>query len=102
MRVDRFLKIVGIFKSREQARKACKEGFVRINGIAVKPSREVVAGEVVEVEIPVRRVRFRILALPKGNIPKKDREKYIEIIEDRRIKPHETSGFWDTLPGEEL
>ena len=102
MRIDKYLKLVGAFKSREQARKACNEGFVRVNGEKVKPSRSVSVGEVIEIETPVRLLKLRVLAIPKGNVSKKDRLKFAEIMEDRHIKPHETSGFWDELPGEEL
>ena len=47
VRIDSFLWAVRIFKSRSLASDACKKGRVTINSQSVKPSRLVVAGDVI-------------------------------------------------------
>lgn len=56
MRVDKWLWTARVFKTRGLAAEAVKGGRVHINGVAVKPSRELSAGDELEVSIgPVRR-----------------------------------------------
>jgi ribosome-associated heat shock protein Hsp15 len=56
MRVDKWLWTARLFKTRGLAAEAVKGGRVHVNGLAVKPSREVAAGDELEVTLgPVRR-----------------------------------------------
>ncbi len=50
VRVDKWIWAVRIFKSRSQATDACKSGKVSINGIAIKPSRIIDVGDIIEVK----------------------------------------------------
>ena len=49
IRIDKWLWAVRLFKTRTQASDACKGGKVRMDGVNLKPSREVKAGDVLEV-----------------------------------------------------
>ncbi|MBR1389380.1 MAG: RNA-binding S4 domain-containing protein [Prevotella sp.] len=60
-RIDKWLWASRIFKTRSIAADACKNGRVTINGVAVKPSHTVKAGEVVAVRKPPVTYSFRIL-----------------------------------------
>jgi ribosome-associated heat shock protein Hsp15 len=56
MRVDKWLWTARLYKTRGQAAGAIKGGRVHVNGVAVKPSREVAPGDELELTIgPVRR-----------------------------------------------
>jgi ribosome-associated heat shock protein Hsp15 len=56
MRVDKWLWTSRLVKTRSLATDAAKGGRVHVNGVAVKPSREVVAGDELELTLgPVRR-----------------------------------------------
>jgi ribosome-associated heat shock protein Hsp15 len=59
MRVDKWLWTARLFKTRTSAADAVKGGRVHINGVAVKPSREVEVGD--ELEITVGRVRRTVI-----------------------------------------
>ena len=63
VRMDKYLWSVRIFKTRSEAAEACKKGKVKIDGMAVKPSREVKVGDVMEVRKNPITHRFRVLAL---------------------------------------
>lgn len=56
MRVDKWLWTARLFKTRSMATEAVKGGRVHVNGVAVKPGREVRVGDELQVTLgPVRR-----------------------------------------------
>lgn len=56
MRIDRWLWTARLFKTRSLAAQAVRGGRVHVNGVAVKPGREVRIGDELEVTVgPVRR-----------------------------------------------
>ncbi|MCH5308640.1 MAG: RNA-binding S4 domain-containing protein [Prevotella sp.] len=60
-RIDKWLWAARIFKTRSIAADACKNGRVTINGINVKPSHMVKAGETVNVRKPPVTYSYKIL-----------------------------------------
>ena len=59
MRVDKWLWTSRLFKTRTLAADAVKGGRVHINGVAVKPSRELEVGD--ELEVTVGHVRRTVI-----------------------------------------
>jgi ribosome-associated heat shock protein Hsp15 len=47
VRIDKWLHAVRLYKSRTIATEACDGGKVKINGVAIKPSRLITTGEIV-------------------------------------------------------
>jgi ribosome-associated heat shock protein Hsp15 len=60
MRVDKWLWTARLFKTRALAAAAVKSGRVHVDGVAVKPSREVGPGD--ELEITIGEVRRTVTA----------------------------------------
>jgi ribosomal 50S subunit-recycling heat shock protein len=54
MRVDLYLKLMGVTKTRMLAKRLCDQGKVFLGGKAIKPSQEVLAGETLELFLPQR------------------------------------------------
>ena len=94
MRVDKYLWCVRYFKTRSIATNACKKGQVKINDVAVKPSREVFPSDTIQVrknqinyvievlDHPPSRVGAKLVGLycvdktPAENLEKLDLLKY--------------------------
>ena len=51
MRLDKWLQVARVFKTRTQATRACNLGRVRVNGQVVKPHRNLALEDEVEIEI---------------------------------------------------
>ncbi len=103
MRLDQFLKKVLLFKSRNQAIQAIKKGLVYINDRKAKPSCEVKPGDTVSIDYPIMFVKIRVIAIPSGNVAKRDREKYYQVLESRKKELiEEESEFMKWLMGDEF
>ncbi len=85
MRLDLFLKCVCLAKSRSLASKAIEDGRVTLNGSAVKPSREVKPGDVLEMTSGnIFRV-LKVLDVPKGQLSKAASRDLYEILNESRV-----------------
>ncbi len=82
MRVDKFLNATNITKRRAIALDMLKEGVVHLNGVCVKPSKEVKVGDVLQIKYLDRLKSYRVLAIPTlKTIPKSQSHLYIQELE---------------------
>ncbi len=83
VRIDVYLKLMGIFKTRSVAGKACKAGFVSIDEKAVKSSLSVQNGDLLEIVKPDgSRLTVEVLSVPPDKqVSRKDRQDYCRIVE---------------------
>ncbi len=76
VRLDKWLHVARVYKTRSLATRACQLSRVRVNGVAVKPHRTVIVGDRVEAEVGgdwTRVLVVRELAektLPKAEVPR--------------------------------
>ena len=80
VRIDKWLWAVRIFKTRTIATDACKKGRVTMAGVAVKPSRMIKAGDVIEVRKPPITWSFRVRALTQNRLGARLVPDYMENI----------------------
>jgi ribosome-associated heat shock protein Hsp15 len=78
MRIDKWLWTSRLFKTRTSAAEAVKGGRVHVNGVAVKPSREVGAGD--ELEITLDRRRRTVI---------------VRDMAERRVSPPDAARLYD-------
>lgn len=76
VRVDKYLWAIRVFKTRTDATDACKGNKVTVGGLAVKPSREVKAGEVIEVRKGAVHYTYKIVSPLEKRVGAKEVEKY--------------------------
>ncbi|MDE6371422.1 MAG: RNA-binding S4 domain-containing protein [Duncaniella sp.] len=80
VRVDKWLWAMRIFKTRTVATEACKKGRVLMGGVAVKPSRTIKEGDVIDVRKPPVTYSFRVKALAQNRLGAKLVPDYMENI----------------------
>lgn len=68
MRVDKYLWCIRFFKTRSIATNACKKGQVKLNDIALKPSKEIFGGELLSIRKNQINYRIEVLDLPKSRL----------------------------------
>jgi ribosomal 50S subunit-recycling heat shock protein len=64
MRLDLFLKTSRLIPRRSMAQEFCDAGLIKINGAIAKSSKEVKAGDEVEIKRRNRITRLKILEIP--------------------------------------
>lgn len=68
IRLDKWLKIARIIKTRNQAAEACDQGKVKVNGQAAKPAKMIKIGDTISVKLKWRARTFDILDIVQKSI----------------------------------
>ena len=92
-----------IFKTRTIATDACKKGRVLMGGVAVKPSRTIKEGDIINVRKPPVTYSFRVKALAQNRLGAKLGPVYMENITPKSeldlLDVVRISGFIDRRKG---
>lgn len=76
VRIDKWLHVARVFKTRSLATRACQLSRIRVNGVAVKPHRTLAVGDRVEAEVLPDWTRVLVVreladkTLPKAEVPR--------------------------------
>ncbi|NLO07153.1 MAG: RNA-binding S4 domain-containing protein [candidate division WS1 bacterium] len=87
MRLDKYLKNVGIVKRRTLAKRLSDEGNIQIDGRRAKPSSEVKPGNRIRIQIGMQIADYEVLALVERPVPKADRDTYARLLHSERARP---------------
>lgn len=102
-RVDKWLWAMRVFKTRTIATDACKKGRVTMGGTAVKPSRMIKPGDVIDVKKPPITYTFRVKGVTGNRLGAKLVPEYLENITPQSqyelLEMTKISGFVDRRKG---
>lgn len=85
VRLDTWLDVACLFKTRSDATKACRLNKVIVNGQAAKPHRDVRLGDELEIHRPLGRKQLvTVLGIADSHLPKAEARR---LYEDRTPKP---------------
>jgi ribosome-associated heat shock protein Hsp15 len=85
VRLDVWLDVSCLFKTRSEAQRACKGGKVVVNGAAAKPHRDVRIGDEIVITRPLgRRQTVAVRSLTDKHLPRAEAR---ELYEDRTPPP---------------
>ena len=103
VRIDKWLWVVRVFKTRNQATLACHSGKVRISDKPVKASREVKIGEVITISLDSLKRSVKVLAPVENRVGAKLVEQFMEDLtpqeEYQKLKLRKDGGFGYRLRG---
>jgi ribosome-associated heat shock protein Hsp15 len=90
IRIDKYLWAIRMFKTRTLAGEACKSGRVKIDDIAVKASREIKIGDIVDLKIGPYNKRIEVVEIIKNRLKASLAiEKYNDITPEEEIERQE-------------
>lgn len=85
VRLDTWLDVACLFKTRSEATKACRLNKVIVNGAAAKPHRDATVGDEIEIHRPFgRKQLITVLGVTEKHISKAEARL---LYEDRTPKP---------------
>ena len=85
VRLDIWLDVACLFKTRSEAQRACKGGKVDLNGQSARQNREVKPGDIIEItRTGARRQQVRVKGVTEKHIPKAEAR---ELYEDTTPPP---------------
>jgi ribosome-associated heat shock protein Hsp15 len=81
VRLDIWLDVACLFRTRSEAQKACRNGKVEVNGQSAKPNRRLRAGDRLEIGRPLgRKQLLKVLGLAERNVSKAEARKLYEDL----------------------
>ena len=83
MRLDRFLSVAKIFKSRSLAAEAISSAMVYIDNAPAKSAKEIKLGAIIEIDTPRFYKKIEVVSLPTGNISRKEASSLYVVREER-------------------
>ncbi len=80
LRIDKWLWEVRLFKTRSQATDACKAGKIKIDGVNVKPAKDLKIGDVISVSLnPLFKI-VKVKQFPRSRLGAKLIPDYMEDL----------------------
>jgi ribosome-associated heat shock protein Hsp15 len=86
IRIDKWLKVARIFKTRTLAQEAISAGHVKSGTHSVKPGRDVKIGDEFSVTKGRRRLRIKVLVVTSRSVSAKDSHDLYQLLEDHTEK----------------
>jgi len=81
MRLDMFLVVSRLIKRRSLAQEFCDKGLVKINDVAAKSSKEVKAGDALDIRRRAEILKVRVLKIPEvKQVSKADASSFFAVI----------------------
>jgi len=81
VRLDVWLDVACLFKTRSEAQKACRNGKIDVNGVPAKPNRHLRVGDEIEIGRPFgRKQRIVVREIAARHVAKADARKMYEDL----------------------
>jgi ribosomal 50S subunit-recycling heat shock protein len=84
MRLDSFLSDSRLIKRRTQAKRACENKIVLVDGSVAKPGKEVRVGQRIIINFTNRTVEVEILEIPSRSVRKDEAKNLYRIIREEK------------------
>ena len=79
-RIDKWLWCMRVFKTRSIATEECKKGRVLMNGVAIKPSKNIKVGDIIQVKKSPITYTFKVKDIPGNRLGAKLVPEYLENL----------------------
>lgn len=84
MRIDKFMKIALLFKTRSSAEKAIEKGDVLINETPAKPASNIKVGDRIKIHFPLKTVTYEVNELHEKSVSRAIAREMTTMIEEEK------------------
>ena len=84
VRIDKWLQIARVFRTRSRATRACNLSNVRVNGLTAKPHKVLALDDRVEIDFPDWQRVLVVKELAEKTLPKKEAPRVYEDLSEPR------------------
>jgi ribosomal 50S subunit-recycling heat shock protein len=88
LRLDVFLKRVGLIKQRSRAKEICDSGSVSLDGQKCKAGSKIKVGRLLRVELKRELLEIEVIGLPSRSYKRKDGEIFYRLMEHEYKDPY--------------
>lgn len=82
MRIDKFLKISLLFKTRSGAEKSIEDGHVLINNKPAKPSSNIKINDIITLILPAKTLCYKVIMLAEKNVTREQAKDLYELLSE--------------------
>ena len=100
MRIDKFLKVSRILKRRTVSKELALNQRIEINGKVVKPSHEVLVGDIVGVTFGSRKMEVRVLSIQEVKRKQEASDMYEIVSQSSSLGVLLQKQFWCIIPSQ--
>jgi ribosomal 50S subunit-recycling heat shock protein len=86
MRLDSFLSDTRLIKRRTQAKKACENKIVLVDGVVAKPGKEVRVGQIITINFTNKTLEVEILEIPQKSVKKEEAKNFYKILREEKTR----------------
>ncbi len=86
MRLDKFIKVSRLIKSRTVPKEIADKARIFVNNNPAKPAKDLKVGDKITIEYLNRSVVAEVLEIPAGNVAVQDAKNLYKIIEETTYK----------------
>ena len=86
MRLDKFLKVACIYKTRSSAENAINKGDILLNDRKAKPALIVKVGDILSINFLLKKVKYQVLKISEKNVSKQEAREMVKIIGEERFE----------------
>lgn len=86
LRIDKFFKLSRIIKRRTEAKKACENHCVRLNGRTAKAGDLIKLHDHIEVHFRNRILEIEVMEIPEGNVSVPRSTQLYNVIKDEKTE----------------
>ncbi|MBN2547039.1 MAG: RNA-binding S4 domain-containing protein [Spirochaetes bacterium] len=86
MRLDKFLKISLIFKTRNSAEKLINNNKILVNDKTIKPAVKIRVGDIITVETLFKKTKYLVISISEKNVSKKEAKELTKVISEEKLE----------------